>query len=72
MLITELRSGEHFLTETYASQRHGLPKEIYNLKNLNMKTSLKLKIKPVCEYLVLIIYLIKQLGGLFFLIKSHF
>jgi hypothetical protein len=36
-----------------------------------MKKTLKLKINPIREYLGLIIYPIKGLAGLFFLIKSR-
>jgi hypothetical protein len=56
----ELRSGEHLLTGTYASRR--LSKEM----NLNKKTSLKLKINPIREYLGLIIYQIKPSAASFF------
>jgi hypothetical protein len=54
------------------SLRHGLPKDILAEHiNLNMKTALKLKIKPVREYLRLNVHPIKPLKGLFFLIKSR-
>jgi hypothetical protein len=57
------------------SPRHGLPKDIQaehtNLKNLNMKTSLKLKINPIQEYIGLIIFPIKPSAGFFFLLKFH-
>jgi hypothetical protein len=36
-----------------------------------MKMTLKLKINPIREYLRLIIHPVKQLKGLFFLIKSR-
>jgi hypothetical protein len=48
-----------------------IPAEDINLKNLNIKTNLKIKINPIREYLGLIIYPIKSSTGFFFLIKSH-
>jgi hypothetical protein len=49
----------------------GSSKRAYKFKNLNMKTTLKLKINSIMEYLGLIIPPIKPSAGLLFLIKSR-
>jgi hypothetical protein len=57
------------LPEAWAPQRD--TGWAYKFKNLSMKTTSKLKVNPIQEYLGLIIYPIKQSAGLFFLIKSR-